>query len=114
MRAVLRKAVRVLAAAGEMLGDKYEMQKDRFLFLPHRNFRRFSRRSSGEKLQNRAVAENRRGGRNRENRSFHALASPNMPPYGRPLCNNHAAADPENRPRSPTPLHKPTIELIHA
>ena len=43
------------------MGYKYETQKDRFSFLPHRNFRRFSRRLSGGKLQNRAVAENRRG-----------------------------------------------------
>jgi hypothetical protein len=42
MRAVLRKVVRVLAAAGEMWGYKHETQKDRFSFLPHQNFRRFS------------------------------------------------------------------------
>ena len=48
------------------MGYKYETQKDHFSFLPHRNFRRFSRRSSGEKLQNRAAAENRRGGGNHE------------------------------------------------
>jgi hypothetical protein len=48
------------------MGYKYETQKDRFSFLPHRNFRRLSRRSSGEELQNRVAAENRRDGRNHE------------------------------------------------
>jgi hypothetical protein len=86
------------------MGCKYETQKDHFSFLLYWNFRRFSRQSSGEELQNRAAAENRRGGGNRESREFHALARPNMPPYGQPLCNNLAADDPDKRPRSPTSI----------
>jgi hypothetical protein len=48
------------------MGYKYQTQKDRFSFLPHRNFRRLSRRSSGGELQNRVAAESRRDGRNHE------------------------------------------------
>jgi hypothetical protein len=104
MRSVLRKAVRVLAAIGETMGCKYETQKDHFSFLPRRNLRGFSRRSLGEELQNRAAAENRRGGGNREKPQITRIGQPDMPPYGQPLCNNHAADDPEKRPRSPTSI----------
>jgi len=86
------------------MGYKYETQKDHFSFLPDRNFRRFSRRSWGEELQNQAAAENRRGGGNHEKPQIARIGQSGMPPHGRPLCNNHAAADPEKRPRSPTSI----------
>src|ERR1035437_8952349 len=111
MGSVLQKAVRVLAAVGGTMGYKYETQKDRFSFLPHWNFRRFSRRSSGVELQNRPAAENRRGGGHHEGCQIARIAQPEIPPHGRPFCNNRTAADPEKRPRSPA---KSAIERIHA
>ena len=104
MRSVLRKTVGVLAAIGGTMGYKYETPKDRFSFLPRRNLDGFSRRSSAEELQNRAAAENRRGGGNRDKRRLSRIGRSEMPPYGQPLCNNLAADDPEKRPRSPTPI----------
>jgi hypothetical protein len=96
------------------MGCKYETQKDPFLFLPYWTFRRISRQSSAEELQNGTAAENRRGGKNREKPQIARIGQSEMSPHGRPSCNHRAAADPEKRPLRLHLLHKPVIELIHA
>ena len=101
-------------AAGEMLGCKYETQKDRFSFLTTGNFHGFSRRSSGEELQNRTAAENRRGGGNRESRGFHALADPICHPAGDRFATIAQQPIRRNARVRLHLLHKPAIELIHA
>jgi len=101
-------------AAGELLGCKYETQKDRFSFLPHRNFHDFSRRSSGEELQNRTVAESRRGGGNRESHGFHAFADPICHPTGDRFATIAQHPIRRNARVRLHLLHKPAIERIHA
>jgi hypothetical protein len=97
-----------------MLGCKYETQKNRFSFLPHRNFHGLSRRSAGEKLQNRIAVENRRGGGNCKSRGFHALVSPKCHTTGNRFATIAQQPIWRNTRVRLHLLHKPAMELIHA
>jgi hypothetical protein len=96
------------------MGYKYETQKDRSSFLPHRNFRRFSRQSSGEELQNRRRPRFAVAAEITKSRSLYAMASPECHPTGDRFATFTQQPIRRNAHVRLHSLHKPAVERIHA